>query len=163
MKSFYFGGQKSGKSNLASQKALLLAHKKPYYLATYDNSYNDKAMQERIFKHLKERENDFITLEESLDLNAVIKEGETYLIDCMTMWIFNNMEKKEDYLIAELKKLFLLPCTIVFILNDVGSGIIPLEKQSRDFVDLSGIIGQFLAKNCEEVIEVKYGLEKKLK
>ncbi|NQY24938.1 MAG: bifunctional adenosylcobinamide kinase/adenosylcobinamide-phosphate guanylyltransferase [Campylobacteraceae bacterium] len=163
MKSFYYGGQKSGKSNLASIKALSLSRTKPYYLATYDNSYNDEAMHERIYKHIKERENDFLTLEEAYDLNAVIKEGNTYLIDCMTMWIFNNMDKKEDYLIKELKKLFLLPCNIVFILNDVGSGVIPLDKQSRDFVDLSGIIGQFLAKNCDEVIEVKYGIEKKIK
>ena len=79
------------------------------------------------------------------------------------MFIFNNMDKKEEYLLKELKKLFLLPCNIVFILNDVGSGVIPLDKQSRDFVDLSGIIGQFLAKNCDEVIEVKYGIEKKIK
>ena len=42
MKTLYFGGQKSGKSNLAEKKALALANeKKPYYIATYDNSFND--------------------------------------------------------------------------------------------------------------------------
>ena len=49
MKIFYFGGQKSGKTKAGIKKALELStHKKPYYVATYDNSYNDSSMQERI-------------------------------------------------------------------------------------------------------------------
>ena len=42
MKIFYFGGQKSGKTKAGIKKALeLTLDKKPYYVATYDNSYND--------------------------------------------------------------------------------------------------------------------------
>ena len=163
MKSFYFGGQKSGKSNLASLRALQIAKNKPYYVATYDNSYNDEAMQKRVDAHIKQRENDFITIEQSFNLPEIIKEGNTYLVDCITMWIFNNMDKSEEFLIRELEKLFLIPCDIIFILNDVSCGVIPFDKESRKFVDLSGIIGQFLAKKCDEVVEVKYGIERKLK
>ena len=48
----YYGGQKSGKSRLAETKALELAHgNKPYYVATYDNSYGDSEMHARIARH----------------------------------------------------------------------------------------------------------------
>jgi adenosylcobinamide kinase/adenosylcobinamide-phosphate guanylyltransferase len=53
MKIFYFGGQKSGKTKAGIKKAMELStNKKPYYVATYDNSYNDSSMQERINKHI---------------------------------------------------------------------------------------------------------------
>ncbi len=163
MKSFYFGGQKSGKTSCASAKALKLATSKPYYIATYDNSYKDEAMKERVNRHIKQRENEFITIEEPKDLTKVIKENETYLIDCITMFILNNMPLGYEEMEKQLQKLFSINCNIVFILNDINNGVIPLEKYSREFVDISGLIGQFLAKNCDEVIEVKYCLERKLK
>ena len=164
MKLFYFGGQKSGKTSKASAKAIKLAgNKKPYYVATYDNSYNDKAMSDRIQRHIEERKDDFLSIEEPKDLVKVIKKDETYLIDCMTMFILNNMDKKIDSLKEQLKKIFEIDCNIIFILNDIGNGVIPMDKYSRDFVDTCGLIGQYLAKKCDEVYEVKYSLEKKLK
>lgn len=163
MKSFYFGGQKSGKTSCASAKALALATSKPYYIATYDNSYKDESMQERVNKHIQQRADLFITIEEPKDLTKVIKENRTYLVDCMTMFILNNMPLGYEAMKEQLQKLFNINCNIVFILNDINNGVIPIEKYSREFVDISGLIGQFLAKNCDEVIEVKYGLERKLK
>jgi len=163
MKVLYFGGQKSGKSNLAELKALSLALNKPFYIATYDNSYDDKEMHKRVDKHKKSREDNFTTLEESKDLTKVIKENETYLIDCISMWIFNNIEKEEEELLKQLELLDQLDCNIVFVLNEVTSGVIPFDKDSRRFVDLTGIIGQKLAKICDEVYEVKFGLESRLK
>ncbi|WP_323590368.1 hypothetical protein [Aliarcobacter butzleri] len=47
MKIFYFGGQKSGKTKAGIKKALELSTtKKPYYIATYDNSFGDSSMSE---------------------------------------------------------------------------------------------------------------------
>ena len=51
----------------------------------------------------------------------------------------------------------------MFVLNDVTHGVIPVDSLSRRYVDLSGIIGQKLASLCDEVIEVKLGLEQRLK
>ena len=52
MKILYYGGQKSGKSKLAEQQSIKLSKsKKPYYIATYNNSYNDKEMIDKITKH----------------------------------------------------------------------------------------------------------------
>lgn len=164
MKIFYFGGQKSGKTNAGSKKALELSKdEKPYYVATYDNSYGDTSMNERINKHILERKDDFLSIEEPRDLLKVIKPNKTYLIDCISMWILNNLEEKEEVLKEQLKELFKIDANIIFILNDVSCGVIPFDKESRRFVDFSGIIGQELAKLCDEVYEVKYGIEKKLK
>jgi len=41
--------------------------------------------------------------------------------------------------------------------------VIPFDKESRSFVDRSGIIGQRLASFCDEVYEVKLGLPLRLK
>lgn len=163
MKILYIGGQKSGKSRLASAKSLEIADNKPYYVATYDNSYNDSSMQDRIDKHIDVRKDKFITIEESKDLTKVINNGETYLIDCISMWIFNNIEQSEENLKNQLKTVCQSDANIVFVLNDVSCGVIPFDSESRRFVDLSGIIGQVLVSLCDEVYEAKYGLEVKLK
>jgi adenosylcobinamide kinase/adenosylcobinamide-phosphate guanylyltransferase len=163
MKILYFGGQKSGKSNLAEQKTLSLSSKKPYYLATYDNSFNDKEMHKRIDKHKLQRKDEFKTIEEPKDLLKVLKAEETFLVDCMSMWLFNNIQENEEYLINQLEEVSKLDANIVFVLNDVNSGIIPFDSESRKFVDMTGIVGQKLAQICDEVYEVKLGLASRLK
>lgn len=164
MKIFYFGGQKSGKTKAGIKKALAIStNEKPYYVATYDNSFGDDSMQNRIDKHILERKEDFITIEEPKDLTKIVEVNKTYLIDCISMWLFNNLENKEETLKTQLQKICKIEANIIFILNDVSCGIIPLDKESRRFVDFSGLIGQELAKLCDEVYEVKYGIERRLK
>lgn len=163
MKTLYFGGQKSGKSSLAEAKTLAIATDKPIYLATYDHSFGDDEMGMRIDKHRISRGEEFITLEESRDLTRVIKPHQTYLVDCISMWILNRLDEDEETLIAEIEALGAIDANIVFVLNDVTSGVIPSDPISRRYVDLSGIIGQTLARICDEVVEVKLGLERRLK
>jgi len=164
MKTLYYGGQKSGKSLLAEQHTVALAGvKKPYYIATYDNSYKDVEMAKRIQTHRLQREERFFTIEETHFLSSAIKEGETYLIDCMSMWLFNTLAWNEKALFDELEMLQSKQANIVFVLNNVNSGVIPLEAMSRKYVDRSGIIGQQLAMLCDEVYEVKLGLKMRLK
>jgi len=163
MKILYFGGQKSGKSLLAEQKALELSIGKPHYIATYDNSYGDIEMQERIDTHQDQRESNFITIEESKDIDSIIKDNHTYLIDCVSMWLLNHIETDEQTLIKQLKNISQKDANVVFVLNDVNGGIIPFEKETRRFVDLTGIIGQYIASICDEVYEVKLGIGVKIK
>ena len=164
MKILYYGGQKSGKSRRAEVKALNMSDNgKPYYIATYDNSYNDSEMKERIEKHQHQRKKAFITIEETKNLNSVIEDGKTYLIDCMSMWLLNTLREDEEVLLKELELLETNKAHIIFVLNDVNSGVIPVESMSRKYVDRSGIIGQKLAALCDEVYEIKLGLEIKLK
>ena len=164
MKILYFGGQKSGKSRLAEAKTLSLSPlKKPIYLATYDNSYQDKEMQERISLHHQQRQEKFISIEEPLNLAKVIEEKETYLIDCISMWILNTLKQPLEELLKELEDINQKNANIIFVLNDVNAGVIPMDKESRKFVDRSGIIGQQLAAFCNEVYEVKMGIPIQLK
>ena len=164
MKIFYFGGQKSGKTKTGIKKALEVStNEKPYYVATYDNSFGDDSMQNRIDKHIIERKENFITIEEPKDLTKIVEKDKTYLIDCVSMWLFNNLENKEETLKTQLQEICKIEANIIFILNDVSCGIIPLDKESRRFVDFSGLIGQELVKLCDEVYEVKYGIERRLK
>ena len=164
MKTLYYGGQKSGKSLLAELKALNLAgDEKPYYIATYDNSYGDSEMQERIETHQSQRKEKFITIEETRHLSKHIEAGHTYLIDCMSMWILNTMAQSIETLLDEVEAICAQYAHIVFVLNDVSCGVIPLDAVSRKYVDRSGIIGQKLAQLCDEVYEVKLGLENRLK
>jgi adenosylcobinamide kinase/adenosylcobinamide-phosphate guanylyltransferase len=163
----YFGGQKSGKSKLAEKKAIKLARnttgKKPFYIATYDDSYFDDEMKTRVDTHKKQRKNNFTTIEEIKNLPKIIKDNETYLIDCVSMWILNNINEDIKVLFKQLKKLKKLNTNIVFVLNDVNNGVIPMDKMSRKFVDTTGIIGQKIAKICDKVYEVKLGISKKIR
>jgi adenosylcobinamide kinase/adenosylcobinamide-phosphate guanylyltransferase len=164
VKILYFGGQKSGKSFLAEQKALKLSpSKKPFYVATYDNSFNDESMIKRVQNHKFQREDRFITLEESKNLSKIIKSSNLYLIDCLSMWILNTINWDIKELFTELEKLSKKDSDIIFVLNSVGSGVIPIDEISREYVDRVGLIGQKVVSFCDEVYEAKFGLEVKLK
>ncbi len=163
-KVLYSGGQKSGKSKLAEVKALELAKEnKPYYIATYNNSVRDVEMTLRIDAHKEQRKDSFHTIEELLNLDNIIKDGETYLVDCISMWIFNNLDNEPNNLLEQLEYIANKNANIVFVLNEVGTGIIPSDQMSRKFVDLTGMLGQKLASFCDEVYDVKLGIGIKIK
>ena len=92
-KIFYFGGQKSGKTKAGSKKAIELSKDdKPYYVATYDNSYGDISMNERINKHILERKDDFICIEEVKDLTKINGLSEAIVV-ALTEVEANGIEK----------------------------------------------------------------------
>ena len=161
-KILFFGGQNSGKSRLAEEKTLGLCTKKPYYIATYLDEFDDEDMKKKIKQHQKSRAESFINVEEPYDISKSIKEGNTYIIDCLSMLIFNNLED-ENRLFSQLDSISTCKANIVFVLNDVSGGIVASDKQSRKFVELSGRVGQKVASFCDEVFEVKFGLVKKWK
>jgi adenosylcobinamide kinase/adenosylcobinamide-phosphate guanylyltransferase len=164
MKVLYFGGQKSGKTSLAIKKALKLSKKsKPYYIATYIDNYNDKEMKKRIKHHKFQRADNFITIEEGYDLNRVVQNKGLYLIDCLSMWALNNLETKEKKILKQIKKLMQKKSDIVFIINDISSGVIPMDETSRRYVDLCGIVGGLVASKCDEVYRVDFGIETRIK
>ena len=164
-KVLYVGGQKSGKTALALKHTLKFSKNKklPIYIATYKNNFNDKSMKNRVKAHKKERLNLFHTIEKSKDLNSVIQKNNSYMIDCLSMWIFNNLDKNKSYFKKHLKKLMKKDANIVFVLNNVNSGVIPIEKLSRKFIDITGIVGKMVAHYCDEVYIVNYGIKTKIK
>ncbi|MBS1254858.1 MAG: Bifunctional adenosylcobalamin biosynthesis protein CobP [Deltaproteobacteria bacterium] len=153
MKILITGGVKSGKSRHAENRALKMANgKTPVYLAATE--LHDKEMEIRIMEHRNRRGTAFQTIEEPLRLSDVLGNTEgPVLIECMTMWLNNTLHHNytEKKIFAEIDQLLSLECDVVFVLNEVGLGIIPDNPLARKFADLSGRISQKLAEACDEV------------
>ena len=165
MKVLYIGGMKSGKSRLAEARTLALAPgQKPYYLATTE--IMDAEMDARVARHRAQRQENFETVEEPLKLYETLQSlDRPVLVECLSIWL-NNMlyyGKDEEAIDAEIDRILKLEKDLVFVLNDVGSGIIPDNALARQFVDLSGRIAQRIAAACDEVYFCIAGLEKRMK
>jgi len=163
MKILFTGGQKSGKSRQAEQRTLQLATTKPFYCATAE--VTDSEFADRIKRHQVDRGDTFRTIEEPCSLTDALSTcDDVILVDCLTVWINNMMyHEREDDIIPELDRLLALPQTIVFVINEVGSGIIPLDALSRKFADLSGIVAQRVAAVADEVHFCSAGLSLRMK
>ncbi len=165
MKVLFIGGIKSGKSAHAEARALELSpNKKPYYLATTEPL--DEEMKERILRHKAQRADRFITVEEPLHMCEALSglEG-AVLVECLTLWI-NNMlyrEKSENEIYEELRRLLSLQNDAVFVINEVGGGIIPDNPLARRFADISGRVAQMVAAACDEVYLCAAGLALRMK
>jgi adenosylcobinamide kinase/adenosylcobinamide-phosphate guanylyltransferase len=164
MKTLFIGGIKSGKSINAQNYILKNSTSKPIYLATTE--FMDIEMRKRVGEHIKNRGDKFISVEEPLRIYNAIKTNKTpVLVECVSMWInnmlyhgfnFNDMKK-------ELTKVLELDQTIVFVLNDVGAGIIPDNPLAREFIDISGKLSQLIAQNCGEVYHTIAGISTRIK
>ena len=154
MKILITGGVKSGKSRHAEKRVLAMANGiKPVYLATTE--LIDSEMKKRITNHRQRRDNTFETIEEPLRLASVLRNIQCpVLVECLTMWLNNALHHKysQRKVFAEIDNLLSLECDVVFVLNEVGLGIIPENPLARKFLDLSGIISQKLGEACDEVI-----------
>jgi len=164
MKALFIGGIKSGKSFLAEQYAIKNAKIKPIYLATTE--FIDSEMSERILAHKQQRKNSFTTLEEPLKLNSIISQSnDLVLIECLSMWINNMLYHGFDFtdIREEIKNIMKQEKDVVFVLNDVGSGIILDNELARKYIDISGKISQVVAHECDEVFHVIAGIGTKIK
>lgn len=165
MKILFTGGIKSGKSSHAEKRILDLAETKdPIYLATTE--LIDLEMENRIFEHRRKRSKRFHTIEEPIFLTKTIADIDgPVLVECMTMWINNALHHQisENEIFKEVENLLLLKNELIFVLNEVGLGIIPENHLSRKFADLSGRIGQQLALGCDEVFWCVAGISVKIK
>jgi adenosylcobinamide kinase/adenosylcobinamide-phosphate guanylyltransferase len=56
-----------------------------------------------------------------------------------------------------------LTAEVIFVSNEVGSGVVPLDAMSRRFVDEAGRLHQQLAQCCDRVVLVTAGLAQVLK
>ncbi|WP_373001179.1 bifunctional adenosylcobinamide kinase/adenosylcobinamide-phosphate guanylyltransferase [Sulfurimonas sp.] len=164
MKTLFIGGIKSGKSINAQDYILKNSVVRPTYLATTE--FVDAGMKERIDAHVINRGDNFVTLEEPLKIYEAISANKNpVLVECVSMWI-NNMFYHEfslEDMQKELENILELNQTIVFVLNDVGSGIIPDNKLSRDFIDASGKLSQLIASGCDEVYHTIAGISTRIK
>ena len=161
------GGARSGKSRFA-ENLVTRSGLPRTYVAT--SAAHDSEMADRIAAHKLQRGADWSTLEEQTDLVGVLTHAArpdgAVLVDCLTLWLSNLMMAELD-LAAETTRLCAVipklegPC--VFVSNEVGMGIVPDNRMSRDFRDAQGRLNQQIAGVCGQVVFVAAGLPLLLK
>jgi adenosylcobinamide kinase/adenosylcobinamide-phosphate guanylyltransferase len=169
MLAFVIGGIKSGKTKFALKKAEELNNGQLYYIATARAV--DEEMKDRIERHKRERGEKWITIEEPIEVDRVLKaipKGSVIIIDCLTTWLTNllienyNVEEKTNKLIDILLKTK-TDLDLFLISNEIGLGIIPDNPLGRKFLDLSGSLHQKVAQIADEVYFILCGCEIKVK
>lgn len=163
------GGARSGKSHYAEQRATN-SGLECIYIATAQAG--DTEMAARIRLHREQRSGFIETVEEPLQLARVIGEqmleSRCLLVDCLTLWLTNLLLLDDEARFAQEKSalfevLKIKRGHIVFVSNEVGQGVVPVDALSRRFVDESGRLHQQLASICERVVFVVAGLPQVLK
>lgn len=182
---FILGGQKSGKSRRAESlaqswlaqsaehRAVLIATALPL----------DDEMRQRIARHRRDRAErvpGMATLEEPLQLAQAITQHSRadtlVVVDCLTLWLTNLLMSAENYepnmapaQYSREQTAMLLGAIegaagpVVLVGNEIGLGVIPLGRETRDFVDALGMLNQEVAQACERVTLMAAGLPLMLK
>ena len=162
---FITGGCRSGKSQYALDYANRHFHKK-LYLATCEAL--DEEMAKRIEDHKKKRGRDWQTAEEPIKITDVIRQHqddmEVILLDCVTLWLSNLLMRQKDdrEIMNEVDKLMdtvkQSQSSFIFVSNEVGMGLVPVEPLGRRFRDLSGMANQKIAEVAQTVIFTVSGI-----
>jgi adenosylcobinamide kinase/adenosylcobinamide-phosphate guanylyltransferase len=169
------GGARSGKSRYALEKARGIAGTHAF-VATAQAL--DDEMSTRIRLHQEDRGDDFTTIEEPIELARAITGAkfDVLVVDCLTLWLSNIMFAKQqggtgafacqstfseacDHEIDALVEASRTTTqTVIFVTNEVGSGIIPTDHAlARDFRDRAGILNQRIAAIADEVYFMVFG------
>ncbi|WP_430907404.1 bifunctional adenosylcobinamide kinase/adenosylcobinamide-phosphate guanylyltransferase [Maribacter sp. 2-571] len=156
------GGERSGKSRYAQELALQLCSK-PKYVATsriWDNDH-----KARIDRHIAERGERWLSVTEEKVLSKVIHEGETVVIDCVTLWLTNffsdtknDVEKTLEQAKKEFKKLLDINATTIIISNEIGMGVHAETAVGRKFTEVQGWMNQYIANYAEKAILMVSGI-----
>lgn len=161
------GGARSGKSLLAERMTLGLGAQ-AIYIATAQAF--DAEMEDRIARHRARRGPEWVTVNAPLDLVGALADsdgrGLPRLVDCLTLWLSNLMLGERDWESAAAELADLVPrlaSPVVFVTNEVGSGIVPENALARAFRDAAGLTNQRLARTCDEVWFCVSGLPLKVK
>jgi len=163
------GGAASGKSDMALR---LAGTRRPKAFVATGEGLDDE-MAVRISRHQAARGSEWITAEVPVEVSAWFsQQGKAYhaiVLDCVTLWL-NNLQgrqtsavtvaKKVDELLAAMRT---VKARVVIVSNELGLGLVPVEKTARRFRDLAGCVNQQIAAAADEVYFVVSGLLFRLK
>jgi adenosylcobinamide kinase/adenosylcobinamide-phosphate guanylyltransferase len=182
---FILGGQKSGKSRCAEQRAVDWMAEAPdarrAVLIATAQAFDDE-MSERISRHQADRARRvpaMRTVEEPVELaRAIVSESgpETLVVvDCLTLWLTNLLMPPRSetakpatrtpsaHVAMLLIALREARGPVVMVGNEIGLGVIPLGRETRAFVDALGRMNQDVAAACQRVTLMAAGLPLTLK
>lgn len=167
------GGARSGKSRYAEQVATE-SGLPVIYVATAEA--RDKEMQARINLHQDRRPEQWETIEEPIKLAEIVQKysgtNVCLLVDCLTLWLTNILFDREGNIQQSIfekeaqalyQVLSHFSGQLIFVTNEVGLGIVPMDKMTRRFVDEAGLLHQRIATLSDKVVLVTAGLPQKLK
>jgi adenosylcobinamide kinase / adenosylcobinamide-phosphate guanylyltransferase len=87
----------------------------------------------------------------------------TVIVDCLTLWLTNLLcdddagaLRRETGLLLEILPRLSGDC--IFISNEVGLGVMPMNALARRFGDEAGLLHQRLAARCDRVVLMAAGL-----
>lgn len=167
---FILGGTRSGKSHFAVELAKQSGGRIAF-IATCLPA--DGEMQKRIVLHKKSRPVEWPTFEEGEDISSLLKKidgkFEIVIIDCLTLLISNLILKKLSERIIKIKinqmikALLKTKMKAIIVSNEVGLGLVPINKLARDFRDIAGRMNQSVASKAKEVFFLVSGIPWKIK
>ena len=188
---FILGGQRSGKSRRAELLARDWLAQSPDHQAVMIATATawDDEMKDRIARHQldrAERVPGMTTVEEPVNLGEAIqthsKPQTIVVVDCLTLWLTNLLMPHEDVERSLKNRLNLPPGQeiqaqaaslliaiknasgpVILVGNEIGLGVIPMGRETRDFVDALGRLNQEVAAACERVTFMAAGLPLTLK
>ena len=161
------GGARSGKSTYAMKKALMLSER-PVYIAT--SRRWDASFENRIKRHKADRDGQWTTIEEELEVSKIDLENKVAVIDCATLWLTNffvdfrqDVQKCLDAFKSEIDNLRSKNATFIIVSNEIGMGIHADTDTGRDFTDLQGWANQYLAEIADKAYFLVSGIPLPLK
>lgn len=172
------GGARSGKSRFA--ESLCMQQPAPYYyLATCPKIVGDQDLERRILLHQEQRSaQGFITVEEELDLTSPIEVAGSHnaslLLECLGTWIGNLIFKQccvdmcdeavlRSWVQARCEYWRQSSGTLIVVAPEAGMGMLPMERESRLWLDLVGAAKQEFAAQADEVHLLVSGLSLQFK
>lgn len=170
---FVLGGARSGKSTFAEQLAWERGGDDVLFIATAEAL--DDEMRERIAQHRAERPAKWHTLEAPRDLLEALRNWHTMprliVVDCLTLWVTNEMLANEKNLERRLFYQLDLLCEwvrvqdidLILISNEVGLGIVPENALARNFRDVLGRVNARAAQHAHRVFWMAAGLPTEIK
>ncbi len=175
------GGARSGKSRFAEELAIKNGGA-VLFVATA--TAGDEEMAARIRKHRQNRPAGWTTLEASSNIAQAMAPDanrfDTVVIDCITLLINNifgrhtspNGELTNEVQIekdcnAEIDALLAFisnsPAKFIIVTNELGEGIVPVNKLSRVYRDILGGMNQKIARQADSVYLMVCGIPLKIK
>jgi adenosylcobinamide kinase/adenosylcobinamide-phosphate guanylyltransferase len=164
------GGARSGKSRYALEAARALGCRVAV-VATAEP--RDADMAARIARHRSERPVSWLTVEEPIELVGALRRladvVDTVLVDCLTLWVSNHVERalEAETVVASAEALAKLvaerSCSLIIVSNEVGAGVHPETAEGLRFRDLLGLVNQAVASVADRVVLMVAGLPLTLK
>ena len=170
----------------SARKAVMIAT-----ATAWDDEMRQRIVRHQVDR--AERVPGMTTVEEPVNLGEVIqtysKPQTIVVVDCLTLWLTNllmpheDAENSSEILIKEQKRAsnkyldqevqaqadtLLIAIKnasgpVILVGNEIGLGVIPMGRETRDFVDALGRLNQEVAAACERVTFMAAGLPLTLK